>query len=145
MRLQDAATLTLRFAGCARATQRRPSRFSFLCFISSCALPVIDSNTLQSSLLRSGGYRAARRFAPVRGFVPARAPSLRSILPQLVAGLGKQVVTLVTIGPRRDTEKDRKVFLPRAVLGLLSPLTAAAREIVRRLVLTLAASQSYAS
>ena len=81
----------------------------------------------------------------IGGSRAARAPSLRSILPQLVAGLGKQVVTLVTIGPRRDTEKDPKVFLPRAVLGLLSPLTAAAREIVRRLVLTLAASQSYAS
>ena len=60
-----------------------------------------------------GGYRAARRFAPVRGFVPVRAPSLRSILPQLVAGLGKQVVTLVTIGPRRpDVESTERYFRP---------------------------------
>ena len=65
-----------------------------------------------------GGYRAARRFAPVRGFVPVRAPSLRSILPQLVAGLGKQVVTLVTIGPRRpDVESTERYFrsAPRQV------------------------------
>ena len=35
------------------------------------------------------------------------------------AGLGKPVVTLVTIGPRRLTGKDRKVFPHGAALGLL--------------------------
>ena len=93
--------------------------------------PVIDSITSQTSLLRSGGYRAARSFAPVRGFVPARAPSLRSILPQLVAGLGKQVVTLVTIRPTACNGDITKGISATRRDG--SPLTTAAREVARRI------------
>ena len=36
-----------------------------------------------------------------RGFAPVRASSLRSLIPQLVAGLGMLLVPLVTIRPRR--------------------------------------------
>ena len=89
----------------------------------SAPAPIGGRASLGSTLSRRpaaiGGFRAVRRYAP------SRASSLRSLLPQLVRGLDMLFATLVTIGPRRDSENARQsVFCTAPILVALDSQTA---------------------